>query len=79
MPILKRIKSFFKGIFVPEKIIDPAKHHKEHEKFYNIARGLQKEWDFDKKTAIKYTEKLLKIPRAEISDIDRQIIEAFSP
>lgn len=79
MPIFKRIKSLIKGFFYPEKIIDPARHHKEHEKFYNIARGIQKEWDFDKKTAIKYTKKLLKIPRTEISDIDKRIIEAFSP
>lgn len=79
MPILKRIKSFVKRIFKPERIIDPALHHKEHEKYYKIARGIQKEYDFDKKTAIKYTKRLLKIPRAEISDIDRKIIEAYSP
>ena len=79
MPIFKRIKSFFKNFYAPEKIIDPERHHKEHEKFYNIAKGIQKEWDFDKKTAIKYTKKILKIPRAEISDVDKRIIEAFSP
>lgn len=79
MPILKRIKRFFKDIFVPEKIIDPEKHHKEHEKFYKIARDIQKEYDFDKKTAIKYTTKILDTDRAELGDINVGIIEAHSP
>ncbi len=79
MPILKRIKSFFKAIFKQERIIDPSKHHKSHEIYYKISRDLQKEFDFDKKTAMKYTTKILKLPRGEISDIDRQIIEAHSP
>lgn len=79
MPIFARIKRFFKDIISPEKIIDPDRHHKEHEKFYKIARGIQKEYNFDKDTSIQHTKYLLKQPRAEISDIARTIIEAFSP
>lgn len=79
MPIFKKIKGFFKRVFKPEKIIDPARHHKEHEKYYNIARDVQKEYNWKKKTALSYTSKVLKLPRAELSDIDRDIIEAWSP
>lgn len=79
MPIIARIKRFFKDIIKPEIKIDPERHHKEHETFYKIAKGIQEEFDFDKKTAINYTKKVLALPRAEISDIARDIIEAYSP
>ncbi len=79
MPLFERIKRFFKDIIKPETIIDPDRHHKEHETFYKIARDVQKEYDFDKKTAMKYTKKVLALPRAEISDIDTTIVEAHSP
>lgn len=54
MPIWKKIKAFFK----PERIIDPLRHHAEHEKFYKVARDLQK--------IPKYSKKKDAIARAKV-------------
>lgn len=79
MPFFQKVKSFFKGIIRPERIIDPARHHKVHEKFYKIARDMQKEHDFTKKQAIKWARKQLATPLADVSKSDRDIIQAHSP
>lgn len=68
MPIIARIKRFFKDIFVPEKIIDPSRHHKEHETFYEIARDLQKAHNLTKKEALKQAKEKLEI-RKTIQDL----------
>jgi len=57
MPIIEQIKTFFKRIV--ERKIDPSLHHKEHETFYTIARGLQDQHDLTKKEAIKLASELL--------------------
>ena len=68
MPIIKKITRFLKDIFIPEKIIDPSRHHKEHETFYKIAKDLQKEHNLTKKEAIKLAKEKLEA-RKTIQDL----------
>lgn len=68
MPIIARIKRLLKDIFVPERIIDPSRHHKEHETYYKIARDLQKEHGYSKKKALEQAKEKLNI-RDTITDL----------